>query len=243
MFIAKIGTKLYGEFVGNKGFRKVVVDTLGNKTTTTIYDKEGNVIKNRIKTLAKEQVGNKSVYTKTTEDAAGKNITSRVYNQQGDLLGGRMSNYYPNSETPHHTIKWNKDWSSSTQIVNGVEGYNNTRYSKNFGKGGYFGAIGRHRKPLYYNAKGIPIPPALGKNVSNVNSTLSEMRDKIWREITENNLPREVYDNKTPWSLKSMSEMAEQIKDRLRIKPLAELEKPDYVYSTKSFLPENHLNF
>lgn len=105
--IQSIGVKLVKTLVNG---RKVITETTGNKTLTKVFDKYGNLLVDRTKTIERGFVGSKKVITKNETrlvntyspidlrpDAslAFKYKSDRVYDKSGKLLGMRETENAP----------------------------------------------------------------------------------------------------------------------------------------------------
>ena len=177
-------------FGNGDDLKKVITETIGGKTITRVFDNSGKELINRVKTITVQHVGDKIVKTKDVETVKNVYATEkqkckslgikqkfeRVYNANGKLLGGKITQLMPevqiNSEksdvkkiNPIEKINA-KDYFVTrysgklkrrfpnltiTKICNGIRYFKNTR-----------GVINESSDfNLFYNNKGLPIPPAL----------------------------------------------------------------------------------
>lgn len=175
--IRSLGKEIF-EFGTGKNLRKFVRYTENGKNWTQVLDHDGKEILKYSKKVTKQNVGDKFVYTKSTErvnPSYTENIEqARVYDQNKNLLGGRTTIEAGGQKVSNR--KWAKGkWSS--KLAYSEDG---KRVFKGFGNGSPNATT--NRDFLYYNAHGLPIPNLLAKakgSVEGVNKALEVLqRDK-----------------------------------------------------------------
>ena len=175
--IRSLGKEIF-EFGTGKNLRKFIRYTENGKNWTQVLDHDGKEILRYSKKVTKQNVGDKFVYTKSTErvnPSYTENIEqARVYDQNKNLLGGRTTIEAGGQKVSNR--KWAKGkWSS--KLAYSEDG---KRVFKGFGNGSPNATT--NRDFLYYNAHGLPIPNLLAKakgSVEGVNKALEVLqRDK-----------------------------------------------------------------
>lgn len=92
--------------------KQFITQTVGNKTLTKVFDKEGKFLFERLKTIEKSNVGSKNVITRTSVSVANsgkslegnKQIYDRVYDSSGKYLGFRNVEYRATSQHSENPI-------------------------------------------------------------------------------------------------------------------------------------------
>ena len=183
MSIMQVGSKLVRTFGSGQKAKHVITETLGNKTFTEVVDSEGNCLKNRVKEITRQNVGDKLVITRK-EDGIQKDL---VYDKDGKFLGMRILddfNYFGGK--PAKVLKVNADgigrWKACNLRREDVDGVKVTNCSR-FGE-----LIINPRKikslPLYpdsaeklfkegsimtrYNKFGLPMPHTWYRNLGEI---------------------------------------------------------------------------
>lgn len=92
--------------------KQFITQTMGNKTLTKVFDKEGKFLFERLKTIEKSKVGSKNVITRTSVSVfdsgksleGSKQIYDRVYDSSGKYLGFRNVEYRATSQPSENPI-------------------------------------------------------------------------------------------------------------------------------------------
>ena len=147
MAITSVGSEIYKTLASGM---KVATKTEGGKTYTKLFDRDGKVLIDRVKSFETNIVGNKKVITKNENrilnvknengelaDSYGFKYTAdRVYNKDGKLLGMREVEYKPrrvdygNGENPLEHLHNMKHVTKSVSNGQNVFSYVPFGYSK-----------------------------------------------------------------------------------------------------------------
>jgi len=184
MGITQIGARLIRSFGSGENLRKIVTETVNGKTYTRVLDKDGNIVKERVKQIVRnQQVGNKKVNTVTKiisrpESSPHKLVYDRVYSAEGEFLGSRatMFNIFSDGIEKDAVLK------------NRVGGNSFLKWFASGGKvaskvgGCPAGARPRtdigYNCSVHYNDKGLPVPQWKNDVPEDVKGmSLKEMRD------------------------------------------------------------------
>jgi len=197
MGIVQIGARLIRSFGSGENLRKIVTETVNGKTFTRVLDKDGKIVKERVKQIVRnQQVGNKKVntVTKVTEgskeyighpyDYTEKLIYDRVYNKDGEFLGSRAvfrDPYYKTAVLKNHVggnsfLKNFPNTASGFRVVKKQIGVP-------AGEAPIDEMCGVTR--VYYNNKGLPMPQWSGTGNDFRGMSLKAMKDRHLKKHPE----------------------------------------------------------
>lgn len=166
----QVGNKLVRMFGEGDKIRRVTTEVVDGKILTQVFDKDGNHVVSRMKAMAADKVGNKTVRTTTKvyqdSDGFARRTTDRVYNSADKFVGSRT--VFEQGFSPDTLIKRRV----SKQGTDGI------KLVKKFSEDGTVYKKVVPGNYLTYNFKGLPISElstCSGFNVNNM--SLREMMD------------------------------------------------------------------
>lgn len=196
--VGELLTKVFGK---GAYARKVVTQTIGNKTLTKVFDANGAQVLERFKVIERSKVGNKNVITRTQASVSDcmdvlkgeKLVYDRVYNSSGKFLGSRNVQYTANAqknENPLTLLDPKDRWVTkcandggpvvTTRISNGIR-KGTWSYEGNAGQRHGFQATKSLGAPSgNYCDKGLPIPRPWDEYYTHYEQMLNApLRDRI----------------------------------------------------------------